>query len=226
MTQTLRNRGSATAGTGFTAAYGSADFSYGNGSAKPATSYQGYGNSSSSSNAYGTTYNYGSQSASIRSDSKGMNKKHKPQGNNVLLKILPWILTVLFFVTTMFCRSQTNASQARYSQLKIDLDNERRNHKTLQREHTHLDRDHEKKTTIAAHLESKATALEQEVQKLNAQLSEKATLLSQKQISTQASAKMTKDMAELKKRDEALRSRIETLVEKIELESYREAMER
>lgn len=238
----LRNRSGGTTSTSFTAAYGSSDFSYGNGSAKSPTytSPNNYGNTTggkssygkSSGNTYGSggTISYGSHSVSTKNDSHVMKKKNKVQGGNFTpIKLLPWILTLLFFVTTIFCRSQTNSAQTRYSQMKADFDSERKSLKQLKRDHNQLDNDYDKKHQLTSQLEIKASELEREVQQLNGRLREKEDALLQSknnQGSSVSSSKLNSEISGLKRRDEALRNRISSLVEKIELESYREAVER
>ena len=229
----LRNRtGGTTTNNGFTAAYGSQDFGYGNGSAKSSyTASGGYGNTAG--NSYGNTAGYGSNGGISYGNQSlpkksGVVKKNKPaQGNYSLLQILPWILTLLFFVTTMFCRYQTNSAQSRYSQLKTDFDIEQQSLKQLKRDHSDLDRNYSKKRQTTSYLETKASELESEVEMLLSTIREKDLELEQQGQSVSSSnPKMEGEINMLKKRDEALRKRIGILVEKIELESYREAMER
>lgn len=161
-----------------------------------------------------------------------MKKKNKMQGGNHLtpLKLLPWILTLLFVVTTIFCRSQTNAAQSRYTQMKANFDSERKSLKQLKRDHNQLDNDYDQKHQLTSQLEIKASELEREVQQLNSRLREKEEALLRQtknnQGSNVSSSKLNSEISGLKRRDDALRRRISSLVEKIELESYREAMER
>ena len=113
--------------------------------------------------------------------------------------------------------------------MKADFDSERKSLKQLKRDHNQLDNDYDKKHQLTSQLEIKASELEREVQQLNGRLREKEDALLQSknnQGSSVSSSKLNSEISGLKRRDEALRNRISSLVEKIELESYREAVER